>query len=439
MAANPVTGIAYRAEARTPQIDQLQERNIMLKKTLLMTSVSMLAACGGGSGGSDESPVNATEQIVIDATGQAYSAVKIGEGEWQQLPAQRNTLELPGAGSTVTVITVCEQTRDSIASASSRRAIVSKWYIAEVDQRQGGAGYSARTAYCSQLAAQTIEVDLNVVNQDITLIDYDVEGLDSENDNRFSLIPGNDSRTFMAVGYRSSDEKAFLYKRSGLSFQSGDTFELDFTDNTYAQEVSYQTVADKNGFQYYSQYRNPAEDIYLDLNIWGRETNDIAVIPQSLRSAGDLFQIIWSFGEDSSYSRFVSNPDTALELTEAPSEPSLAAFALSQDGTKGVYDYSSYQFDGLTLNRVQAGFSQFVAETSVEISTDYTVYLNSVPSGEVSFPLIDTSELPGFALSFPALTADDINSMRVRYANSSEYSNNIGKRVLSLMHNNQEI
>lgn len=384
----------------------------MLKHTALFSTIALLAACGGGSGGSDSS--SEPPKLTLNNTSTSYSAVRIDNGNWQKLAVGNNAFTLPDDGAMVSVITICQDSNRY--DVDMDRTFISQSLSSEIDS-------------CDDASIENPEVTFSYVAPDINVQYLEVsDSMEINSNGRVVLNQKNTPRTVVATGYRASDQKAFFFKRTNWTLAEGDTPQIDFTDENYAAEVSYEVVADKNGFNYNLNYE--LADISLSLILYSADNYPTITIPPNMRSAGDMFRVNWQFGDDSTYNRYLSNPDTVLELAAAPAEPELSDVVFAQDGTSASINYQAWDFDGLSLSLINVEFDTYDSATGTFVNTDYYFEPSKNDTDSFSFTLLDLNSLPEMTLNIPAVSKDDLVYWFATLDNGKRYET--GARMLQL-------
>ncbi|UXD85941.1 hypothetical protein [Thalassolituus hydrocarboniclasticus] len=382
----------------------------MFKQTALFSAIILLTACGGGSSGGSSEPL----KLTLVNTSTSYSAVRIDNGDWQKLAVGNNAFTLPDDGAMVSVITICQD---------------SNRYDVDMSQNFISQSLSSEIDSCDDASIENPEVTFSYVAPGIGVQYLDVsDSMEINSNGRVVLNQKNTPRTVVATGYRASDQKAFFFKRTNWTLADGDTPQIDFTDENYAAEVSYEVVADKNGFNYNLDYE--LADISLPLSLYSADNYPVISIPASMRSAGDMFRVNWQFGDDSAYNRYLSNPDTVLELAAAPAEPELSDVVFTQDGTSATISYQAWNFDDLSPSQIHLEFDTYDSATGTYVDTDYYLEPSINDTDSFSFTLLDLNSLPEMTLNIPAVSKDDLAYWFATLDNGKRYET--GARMLQL-------
>ncbi|WP_396588235.1 hypothetical protein [Bermanella sp. R86510] len=379
----------------------------ILKSTLILLSLSFLAACGGEeeknenrSLGKDNNPevdnqkpevddkdseeednkpiIDYENSLVIDATHAYYFASKDLDGNWDEMDQKEHEVE----NGPLHIVYICENQNGSFS------------VIAENTSYEKDDGYLYKL--CNESNNNELGFDISAFNDDITLKSIGNQQYSYSSDSFTQEFTEDDNTTITAIGYQASTEQAYVYKRD-VSKYSEQSIIIDFMDNNYAQKVSHIIVPDPEAENYQLTYSTPHFSSLLNFSHNGQHI--AAQIPDSWEGNKGKYIETWSdryrkVSQEPSYSKdgielgrhyFLKN---GLELDLNTRTASIGAMK-KLDGFVGAF-YSLEYFD--TPNGVNFYF-----------------YADEL-DGKVIFDLIDFTSLPNFPndkiTNFPYLQPD---------------------------------
>lgn len=382
----------------------------MLKRTGIFSVVVLLTACG-----SDNSD-NATESTILklDASQLDYAALRLNNGNWQQLTGAHE-ITVSDVGQAATLVTIC-QTSDS-NSIDVFEVIVSK----SIGLKLGACSTDGENGYIS-IANVSPAINIkDVLLTDIASLTYRPDL--PEPLQGATLNNSTDPRTLLALGYRSDDQKVFIFKQDQLNLTDGDELIIDFTDSDHTVESSYFTKPEKTGFHYKRLYFLAEDSWPLDMAI---DSQHVTKVPAALRTAGDYYQEAWQFGSNSLYVQRNDEANGINELSSAPEEPALNAVSFAQDGISATLTYPDWSNMPLPLNSLSVKFGISKSETTKKTDISYTLDPALTNARTIHFELLDLNTLPGMTLDIPLVKKDDLSGW------SGFFYNSESKRVLML-------
>ena len=379
----------------------------MLRHSVLFSAVALLTACGGSSSSDSASaPV-----VTLDASNLAYAAVRHGDGDWQKLDvATVHSITPTDPEGDLSLVTICNN---------------GDYYDADVYYSRVSADIDI-TPYCQ---TNTRAITISSGDAGIEILSYVIsDALETSSNGNVTLNSKNDPRTLLAVGYRASDQQAFLYKATELTGLEND--EVVTIDWSAASEVDYNDDPTAAGFELNLAYVYPAANIFrLNLAVYPLSGKSIR-IPDTLRAAGDYYVEDWLFADDSSYERFINEPDGGIELTSVPAELSPSAVTFSQDELTVTVTYPSWSVTDLSPAGIDAEFYADGQATGADTSMTYYVNAAFGTATGISFGLLQFADLPELDLTIEQPSASDLVTWSAQLANQSE--DTAGKRQLIL-------
>jgi len=393
----------------------------MLKHTALFSAIALLAACGGGSGGSDNTN-GSSDQVKIALVTTPVNGVfmKKTDGSWEKLGSDIKTLDI-AKNTPVEIATWCINDQQNTAIF--------------VDVLSAGADYTIdHSWYCEDKTANNSEVTFSSSNPDIDIVQARLTYVDgiSPSSGWATLEGYTGERTFIATGYDETNDKAYFYKKSGLELKAGDSFTIDFLDTTLSQEVEMKTApTGATGFDFNLDYTMSDETWELPLSIYMAEGSKYIEVPASFRVSGDYYRTNWQFGDDSSLDVYTSEPSlTQNLLTSAPEELDINDLNVSQDKTTISISFSIDNPE-LPLQSFSLEFDDF-GNTDVGSDSMMRYFIDGalMEGGNLSINLVNPSDLPDSSLNYPHPKLDN-----AVYSTAEFGTKEIGKYYLRIESN----
>ncbi len=221
-----------------------------------------------------------------------------------------------------------------------------------------------------------------------------------------TLNNSTDPRTLLAVGYRSDDQKVFIFKQDQLNLTDGDELIIDFTDSDHTVKSSYSTKPEKTGFHYERLYFLAEDSWPLDMAI---DSSHVTNVPAIQRTPGDSYRENWYFGSHSFYAKGNNEANGIDELSSAPEEPALNAVSFAQDGISATLTYPDWSDIPLPLNSLSVKFGINKSGTTKKTDISYTLDPALTNIRTIRFELLDLNALPGMTLDIPPVKKDDLS------------------------------
>lgn len=375
----------------------------MLKHTGVFLAAVVLTACSSDS--SDNENKSAT--LTLDVSQQSYAALRLNNGNWQQLTGKQE-INVGDISQAVTLVTIC-QTSDSntiyvTEVAASKLTDRIEFLACSADGENGyvsianvSPAINIKSVLLTDIASLTYRPDLPEPLQGATLNN------------------STDPRTLLAVGYRGDDQKVFIFKQNQLNLTDGDELIIDFTDTDHSVESSYSAKPEKAGFHYYRMYLLSDASWPLDMAI---DSHHVTEVPAALRTAGDYYQETWQFGSSSLYVQRNDEANGINELSSVPEEPALNAVSFAQDGISATLTYPDWSDIPLPLSTLGVTFSISKSDTTKKTNVYYTLDPALTNTRTIRFELLDLNALPGMTLDIPPVKKEDLSGWSGFFYNS---------------------
>lgn len=360
----------------------------MLKQTALFSAIALLAACGGGSGGSDNNnsdPDNKSAAVLtFDTRYLDYAAIKIGDGEWQNVSSQiyRFTSTNPDGKMEVAVLTTCESTEDSLTSYSPKVRVLNLSHNIAIN----GFEECNATGTAPHIIVKSVDggvpvYDMSITNTTDTFID--------ESDNDAAYLSGESVTSDLIIhGYSGGTE--YIYTAQNVNLTSGQTLEVDIkTPLTDSVSLPAGVRAD---------YRLPGSGSGIDTSAWSN--NLTYKIPVTNRIAGDFYRID---KETEGVGYYQANVEDIDNITI----PDFSAYAVYSDQLTINGNTLTWQIPQLA-DAIPEGYSDaylITAAGTEEQYIAYTVDASLMVNNTYSLELVDFNALPDFPFTFANIPA----------------------------------
>ncbi len=383
----------------------------MLKHTGMFLAAVLLTACSSDSSDNE----NESTTLTLDVSQQSYAALRLNNGNWQQLTGKQE-INVGDINQAVTLVTICQTSYNNTIDVTEVAASKLTGPLElSTCSKDGENGY---VSIANVSPAINIK---SVLLTDITSLTYRPDL--PEPLQGATLNNGTDPRTLLAVGYRGDDQKVFMFKQDQLNLTNGDELIIDFTDPSHSVESSYSAKPEKAGFHYYRMYLLSDAGWPLDMAI---DSHHVTEVPAALRTAGDYYRETWQFGSNSLYVQRNDEANGINELTSAPEEPALNAVSFAQDGMSTTLTYPDWSDIPLPLTALSVEFGISKSATTKKTDISYTFDPTLTNARTIHFELLDLNTLPGMTLDIPLVKKDDLSGW------SGFFYNSESERVLML-------
>lgn len=348
----------------------------MKNYVLLLTLSTLITACGGSSSSGDPTPEKQAPEankITLNNSNTSITFVKQGDEDWSSLSAGNHTITASEDNQKIQLVTVCDDySYVNIIKLTADRSLDYSWCNDE-----------------DSIARVTIGT---ANGSGTTIIQSRLTEVTEESSNYAQLTSSSSLRTIIAVGYNSTTDKAYFYKKEGLNLIDGDSIEIDFSDTELALEAPTIINPVKSGFDFNTDYKLNSSSSELPLSIYIKDGNPYIEVPNKFRTDGDYYRSNWQFGADSSYDLYAKELNLVNELASPPSELSTDNVSFSQDKTQGVVTLTPSKSE-LPLQRVELEFYKY-NPSSDNVYINYEIDGSYINDSSLSWDLIDFSSLP---------------------------------------------